>query len=91
MESLARFLVAVSELFEAEGLVLKRQVVRLCLAAGLGLIILGLVTAALSFFLFSLYRVLAGPLTPTGAIVAVGAVAMLLASGMFLYARRLLR
>ena len=91
MESLARFLVAVTELFEAEGLALKRQVVRLIVAAGLGLIIFGLVVAGLGFLLFSLFRVLAAWLTPAGATLTLGVVAMLLAGGMLLYARRLLR
>ncbi|MGD1276399.1 MAG: hypothetical protein ABR964_04150 [Tepidisphaeraceae bacterium] len=91
MESLARFLVAVTELFEAEGVALKRQLVRLIVAAGLGLIIFGLVVAGLGFLLFSLFRVLAARLTPTGATLTLGVVAMSLAWGAILYVRRLLR
>lgn len=91
MESLARFFVTVTELFEAEGLELKRQLVRLIVAAGIGLIILGLVVTGLGFLLFSLFRVLAARLTPTGAALTLGVVAMLLAWGAVLYVRRLLR
>lgn len=91
MESLARLLVAATGLFEAEGVVLKRQVVRLVVAAGIGVIILGLVAAGLGFLLFGLFRVLAVWLTPTGASVVLGVVALLLAWGAILYARRFLR
>ncbi len=91
MESLARLLVAAAALLEAEGCVLKRQFVRLFIAAGLGLIILGLVVTGLGFLFFSLYKVLAAPLTPAGAALAVGLVALLLAWGVFLCARRILR
>ena len=59
MESLARLFLTVTELFEAEGLVLKRQVVRLIVAAGLGLIILGLAVASLGLVMLSLLMVLA--------------------------------
>ena len=91
MESLARLFVAVNELFEADGVVLKRQLVRLIVAAGFGLIILGLVAAGLGLLLFGLFRVLAERLTPTGAALVLGVVAMLLAWGAILCARRLLR
>jgi len=91
VESLARLLVAVNELFEADGVVLKRQLVRLIVAAGFGLIILVLVAAGLGLLLFGLFRVLAEPLTPTGAMSVVGVVAILLAWGTFLYARHVLR
>jgi hypothetical protein len=91
LESLARFLVAVTELFEAEGFVLKRQLVRLLFAAGLGVIVLGLVVTGLAFILFGLFRVLAAPLTPAGAALALGLGAMLLAGGASLYLERILR
>ena len=51
METLARFFVTLTELFEAEGRVLKRQLVYLIVAAGFGLIILGLVITGLGFLL----------------------------------------
>jgi hypothetical protein len=91
VESLARLFVAATDLFEAEGLVLKRQFVRLFIAACLGLIILALVVTGLGFLLFSLFRVLAGPLTPTGAASVMGVAALLLAWGAIFCARRVLR
>jgi hypothetical protein len=91
MESLARLFVAATELVEAEGHLLKGQVVRLLIAAGLGLIIVVLVIAGLGFALFSLLRVLGGVLAPAGAALVVGVVALLLAWGGIVRVRRLLR
>ena len=91
MESLARLFLAATDLFEAEGLVLKRQFVRLFIAAGLGLIIFALVVTGLGFLLLGLFRVLAGPLTPAGAASVIGVTALLLAWGAILCARRTLR
>lgn len=91
MESLARFFVAVSELFEAEGRVMKRHVVRLIVAAELGLLILGLAVAGLGFLLFGVFAILAERLTPTVASLVLGVVAMLMAWGGFMCVRRLLR
>jgi hypothetical protein len=91
VESLARLFVAATELLEAEGWVLKRQFVRLFIAAGLGLIILGLVVTGLGFLFFSLYKVLVPLLTPAGAALAAGLVALLLAFAVLLCAKRILR
>jgi hypothetical protein len=91
VESLARLFLAATNLLEVEGLVLKRQFVRLFVAAGLGLIVLGLVVTGLGFLLFGLFRALAGPLTPAGAAAVMGATALLLAWGALLWARRTLR
>jgi hypothetical protein len=91
MESLARVFVAATELAEAEGRLLKGEVVRLLVVAGLGVMIVVLAIAGLGFLLFSLLRVLAGPLTPAGAALVVGVVALLLAWGGLARVRRLLR
>jgi hypothetical protein len=91
VESLARLFVAATELLEAEGWVLKRQFVRLFIAAGLGLIILGLVITGLGFLFFSLYKLLVPPIGPAGAALVVGVVALLLAGGVLLCAKRILR
>lgn len=91
MESLARLFVAATELFEAEGHLLRGQVVRLLVAVGLGVVIVALVIAGLGFLLFSLLRALTAPLTPAGAALVVGAVAFLLAWGGLIRIRRLLR
>jgi hypothetical protein len=91
VESLARLFVAATELLEAEGRVLKRQVARLLVAAGLGFVIVALVVTGLGFLLFGFYRMLAEPLTPAGAAMVLGAGSLLLALAAILYARRLLR
>ena len=91
MESLARLFVAATELIEAEGLALKRQFVRFLVAAGLGLIVLGLVVTGLGFLLYSLFTVLAASLSPTGAALALGVGATLLALAGMLCVRHLLR
>jgi hypothetical protein len=91
VETLARLLVAATELLEAEGWVLKRQFVRLSIAAGLGVIIVGLVLAGIGFLLFSLYRALSVPLTPAGAALAIGVASLLVAGGLLLYVKRILR
>jgi hypothetical protein len=91
MEDLARLFVAATELVEAEGRLLQGQAARLLAAAGLGLIVVLLVIAGLGFLLYSLLRVLAGPLTPAGAASVVSVVAFLLAWCGLARARRLLR
>ena len=91
MESLARLFVAATELLEAEGWVLKRQFVRLFIAGGLGLIVLGLIVSGLGFLFFSLYKVLAPTLAPAGAALTAGLVALVLAWIMLLCTQRILR
>lgn len=91
MESLARLFLAMTSLFEAEGLAVKRQVVCLAVAAGLGLIHLGLVFAGLGFLLFSLFRCSLRRSRPLGATLAMGVLAMLLAWAAPMHVRRLLR
>ena len=91
MESLARLVVAATELLEAEGRVLKRHAVRLMVVAGLGFVIIVFLIAALGSLLFSLYTALSALIPPAGAALVCGAVSLLAAWCGFLVARRLTR
>jgi len=91
VESVARFLLAIAALCEAEGLMLRRQLLRLIAAAALGVFTLGLLAVGLVLLLIGLFRMLAGPLTPTGAALALGGVSMLLGWVALVCASRLLR
>jgi hypothetical protein len=80
MEALARVLVSGAELVEAEGRMLKRQVLRLAIALGLGLAALVLGLAGVGFLLAALFLALAQPLGYAGAAAVFGAVALVLAA-----------
>ncbi len=80
MESLVRLIVAAFELVEAEGRMLRDQLVRIAIAMALGVIIVILAMTGIGFLLFSLFQFLARPLTPAGAAAVFGVVALLLAA-----------
>ena len=80
MESFVRLVIAAFELFEAEGRMLREQLVRIAIAMALGIIIVVLALAGLGFLLFSLFQWLAqSPLTPTGAAAVFGVISLVLA------------
>ncbi len=91
MESFVRLVVAGFELLEAEGRMLREQLVRIAIAMALGVIIVLLAMAGLGFLLFSLFRWLAtSPLTPTGAAAVFGLISLLLAAAGAMTIRQLL-
>ena len=91
MEAFVRLVVATFELLEAEGRVLKEQLVRIAIAMALGIIIVVLSIAGLAFLLYSLFRLLAtSPLTPTGASAVFGLISLVLAAAGAITIRQLL-
>ena len=80
-----------TRLFEAEGRLLKREIINLLLLAGIGLVVVLLVTSGLGFIFFSLFSILAGPLTSAGATAVLGAASLLLAWGGFVWFSRMAR
>lgn len=79
MESVARLMVAGFELMEAEGRVLRQQLVRIGLALALGIMIIVLALAGMGFVLYGLFYFLAGPLGRGGAATVFGLIALALA------------
>jgi len=81
VESIVRLTVAAFELVEAEGRVLKEQLVRIAIAMALGIIIALLSMAGLGFLLYSLFLWLVSstPLSTAGAAAVFGFIALLLA------------
>jgi hypothetical protein len=74
-------MVAAFELIEAEGRMLREQLVRIAVAMALGIVMVLLAVAGLGFLLYSLFQFLAsGPLSPTGAAAVFGVIALLLAA-----------
>lgn len=89
MESLARLVVAGTDLLEAEGRVLKRQAARFGLAAGIGIVAMSLVLTGLGFLLFGLFNLLQ-QFIPTWSVALLFAlVAIGMALGALMYAKRL--
>ncbi len=81
MESLVQLVVAAFELVEAEGRMLREQLVRIAIAMALGVIIVILALAGLGFLLFSLFQFLAATsLSPAGAAAVFGVIALILAA-----------
>jgi len=89
MEAIARVVVSAAELLEAEGRMLKRQVMRLGVAVGFGVIAVVLALAGAGFLLTALFLALARPLGNVGAAAVFGAVALALAAAAVFGARRL--
>jgi len=87
MESLAKLFVATFDLVEAEGRSLKRSVIRLCLALGIGLIGLVVAIFGLVFLLMGIYRLLAAQIGPGWAGVVFGLGAIGVAGGLLWWAR----
>jgi hypothetical protein len=80
METLAQIGVATIELVEAEGRALRRQVVRLAAAAGVGFLLLFIALGGLAFLFFGIYFLLAGVMPPGVAALLVGFGALALAA-----------
>ena len=74
MEALSRLLRAGTHIFEAEGRLLKREIIGLLLTAGTGLVVILLVMGGLGLLFFSFFSLLARPLTPAGAAATLGVV-----------------
>lgn len=89
MESVVRLLVASFELVEAEGRVLRQQVIRVGIALGLGIIIVILALAGMGFLLYGAFYLLAGPLGTGGAAIVFGLIAVALAILGSTFVRRL--
>jgi uncharacterized membrane protein YqjE len=79
MESLARMMVAGLEVVEAEGRVLKQQVMRLAIAIALGIIVTIMLIMGLAFLVWGLFLFLAKPLGQAGAATVFGLVAIVTA------------
>jgi uncharacterized membrane protein YqjE len=79
MESLARMMVAGLELVEAEGRVLKQQVLRLGIALALGIVVIVMLLFGLAFLVWGLFLFLAKPLGEAGAATVFGLVAIVAA------------
>jgi hypothetical protein len=91
VESLVRLVVSGFELLEAEGRMLREQLVRIAIAMAIGVIIVLLAMVGLAFLLFSLFRWLAtSPLTPTGASAVFGIISLVLAGAGAFTIRQLL-
>jgi len=91
VESLVRLVVSGFELLEAEGRMLREQLVRIAIAMAIGIFIVVLAMAGMAFLLFSLFRWLAtGPLTPTGASAVFGIISLVLAAAGAFTIRQLL-
>jgi uncharacterized membrane protein len=72
MENLARMMVASFELIEAEGRVLKQQLLRVGIAVGLGIIVTVLTITGLAFLIWGLFKMLAVATSPAMASIIFG-------------------
>lgn len=89
MESIARFFVASADLVEAEGRVLKRQIGRVLLAMGIGIVAIAFVLAGLGFVIFGLFALLAHAVGWPAAALIFGAIALATAAAGAFYAKKL--
>jgi uncharacterized membrane protein YqjE len=80
VETLARLGVATIELFEAEGRSLRRNLVRLAIAAGCGLMLLALALVGLGFLAVGTFWLLEQSMPPYYAAMLMGTVTLLLAA-----------
>jgi hypothetical protein len=81
MEWLAQLGVATAELFEAEGRTLRRNLIRLAMAIGFGVVLLLLALTGLGFLVYGVYLRLAEIMPAPDAAVSMGAAALLAAAG----------
>lgn len=91
MESIARFMVATTELLEAEGKIVKRQAVRISMAAGLGIVALLMTLTGFGFIAYGAVAYLARLVGGPGAALIVGALAISAAAAALLYGRKLIK
>ena len=77
MESIAQLGVAVAELFEAEGRSLRRNLIKLAVAIGFGLVLLILALLGVGFLIWGIYLALAQLMPPSDAAMVLGLVALL--------------
>lgn len=91
MESIARFVVASTDLLEAEGRVLKRAVGRLLLAVAIGVGALVMTLTGVGFVLFGLFAYLARVAGWPGAALIFGLVALGAAVGAAVAVKKLFK
>jgi hypothetical protein len=72
MEILAQLGVAIAELFEAEGRSLRRNLIRLAIAIGFGMVLLLLSISGLGFILYGIFLLLEGTMSPGYAAMTTG-------------------
>ena len=80
MEILAQLGVAVAELFEAEGRSLRRNLVRLTIAAAVGVVLLLLALGGAGFLMWGYFLFLENYMSPAAAAITVGLSALMVAS-----------
>lgn len=92
MEALAKLMVAGLELVEAEGRLLKQQVMRLCIAIALGIIVTLAMITGLAFLVCGLFLYLANEtrLGPAGAATVFGVASIVAGLGGALIVRKIL-
>ena len=84
MEIIAKLGVAVAELFEAEGRSLRRNLMRLVIGIGFGIVLLLLALAGLGFLLYGIYLLLAESMSHADAAMLTGLSAFVFsAAGVF--------
>lgn len=76
MESLGQLGVAAAELFEAEGRSLRRNLMRVGVAIGFGLVLLLLAAVGIGFLVWGIYLMLAQIMPPSDAAVVLGLTAL---------------
>jgi len=91
MDGLARMMVATADLVEAEGRMLRQQLLRVFIGLGLGVGVLVLALVGVFFILLGLYRVLGTWIGYGWAASVFGLVALALAAGSLFGAKRVLR
>lgn len=88
MEVLARMVISTAELLEAEGRVLRRQVLRVAWAIAVVLLTAGFAVIGAAFLLYGLFGLLARWITPAGSSAVFGVIALALAAGGVLIVRK---
>ena len=90
MESIARMMVAAIELVEAEGRVLKQQVIRVCVAIGLAILVAIFAMIGVGFLVAAIFLFLKTYVGPAGAAAIMGVAGLAMGIGGGLFARKLL-
>jgi hypothetical protein len=91
MESIARLVVAGTDLIEAEGRALKRVIGRLLLAVAVGAVALVMTLAGVGFVMAGLFAFLSRAIGWPGASLIFGAVAFVVAGGAAVAVKRLFK
>lgn len=88
MEAMSRLVIASTDLIEAEGRALKKHAARFLLGIGIGAVALALMLIGFCFLLYGGFRYLSIYLNDFGAAWVFGVVAIALAAGTLMTARR---